>query len=206
MLKGNTKMDISAKDVMALRKKTGAGMMDCKNALREANGDIEKASNILREKGITTAQKRSGRVTNQGFISTYVHSGEKLATMVELNCETDFVARNNQFQEFARNLAMHITATNPLAISEEDIDTEIIEKEKEIYKAQALNEGKKPEFVDKIVEGRLKKYYSENCLLNQIYIKDESRKTTIKDMLNDLVAVIGENIIIGRFTRYEIGA
>ena len=154
MLKGNIKMDIPAKDVMALRKKTGAGMMDCKNALKEANGDIEKASNILREKGIATAQKRSGKATNQGLIATYVHQGAKLATMVELNCETDFVARNDQFQEFSRNLAMHIAATNPLSISEEDIETEIIEKEKEIYRSQALNEGKKPEFVDKIVEGR----------------------------------------------------
>lgn len=199
-------MEISANDVMTLRKKTGVGMMDCKKALQEANGDIKKATNILREKGIATAQKRSGRETNQGYIATYVHPGAKLATMVEVNCETDFVARNEDFQKFAQNLAMHITAANPISISEEDIDPEIIEKEKEIYKAQALNEGKKPEFVDKIVEGRIKKFFAESCLLNQIYIRDESRKTTIQDLLNDLISKIGENIVIGHFTRYEIGS
>ena len=199
-------MEISANDVMTLRKKTGVGMMDCKKALQEANGDIEKATNILREKGIATAQKRSDRETNQGYIATYVHPGAKLSTMVEVNCETDFVARNEDFQKFAQNLAMHITAANPISISEEDIDAEIIEKEKEIYKAQALNEGKKPEFVDKIVEGRIKKFFAESCLLNQIYIRDESRKTTIQDLLTDLIAKIGENIVIKRFARYEIGA
>ena len=199
-------MEISAKDVMTLRKKTGVGMMDCKNALRETGGDIEKAVNILREKGIALAQKRSGRETKQGYIDTYIHPGSKLAAMVEINCETDFVARNSELQEFARNLAMHIAATNPLSVSEEDIDPEIIEREKEIYRAQALNEGKKPEFADKIVEGRLKKFYKESCLLNQNYIKDESSKTTIQDLLTDLIAKIGENIVIRRFARYEIGA
>ena len=199
-------MEISAKDVMTLRKKTGAGMMDCKNALIQAKGDIQKASDILREKGIAQAQKRSDRETNNGYIATYVHPGARLAVMVELNCETDFVARNDDFKDFANNLAMHIAATNPLAISEGSIDPEIIEKEKEIYKAQALNEGKKPEFVDKIVEGRLKKFYQESCLLNQVYIKDEKGKSTIQDLLNDLIAKIGENIVIGRFTRYEIGS
>ena len=181
-------MEISAKDVMNLRKKTGVGMMDCKKALKEANGDIDKASNILREKGIVLAQKRSGKETNHGYIATYVHPGAQFATMIELNCETDFVARNEDFHEFARNLAMHITASNPQSISEEDIDPETIEKEKEIYKVQALNEGKKPEFVDKIVEGRLKKFYKESCLLYQVYIKDEKGKTTIQDLLNDLTA------------------
>ena len=199
-------MEISAKDVMTLRKKTGAGMMDCKNALIQAKGDIQKASDILREKGIAQAQKRSDRETNNGYIATYVHPGARLAVMVELNCETDFVARNDDFKDFANNLAMHIAATNPLAISESSIDPEIIEKEKEIYKAQALNEGKKPEFVDKIVEGRLKKFYAETCLLDQIYIRDETRKTKIQDLLNDLIAKIGENIVIGKFVRYEIGA
>ncbi len=199
-------MDISAKDVMSLRKKTGVGMMDCKSALAEANGDMEKAVSILREKGIATAQKRSGKTASQGIIATYVHPGSKLAVMVELNCETDFVARNDKFQEFGRNLAIHVAATNPLAVSEENIDPETIEKEKEIYKAQSLNEGKKAEFVDKIVEGRLKKFYKENCLLSQIYIRDESKKITIQDMINDLISVIGENIVIGRFTRYEISS
>ncbi len=198
-------MDISAKDVMVLRKKTGAGMMDCKKALADSKGDMEKAEQKLREKGIAAAQKRAGRETKNGYIAVYIHPGARLATMVEVNCETDFVARNEQFQKLAKNIAMHIAATSPLSISENDIDPSIIEKEKEIYKAQALNEGKKPEFVDKIVEGRMKKFFAENCLMNQIYIRDESRKTTILDLLNDLIRIIGENIVIGRFTRFEIG-
>jgi elongation factor Ts len=199
-------MDISAKNVMDLRQKTGAGMMDCKKALAETGGDVEKAIILLRQKGIALAQKRAGRATNQGFIATYIHPGSKLGVMVEVDCETDFVARNEKFQEFARNIAMHIAATNPLSISEEDIDPSIIEREREIYRCQAINEGKKPEFADKIVEGRLKKFFAESCLLNQIYIRDESKKVTIKDMLQSLIAVIGENITISRFTRFQVGA
>ncbi|MHB9028574.1 MAG: translation elongation factor Ts [Candidatus Latescibacterota bacterium] len=199
-------MDISAKDVMELRQRSGAGMMDCKKALASTGGDFEKAITLLREKGIATAQKRAGRATNQGYIAVYVHPGSKLAAMVEVNCETDFVARNEKFQEFAQNLAMHIAATNPLSISEEDIDPEVLAKEKEIYRCQALNEGKKPEFVEKIIEGRVKKFLQENTLLNQVYIRDEAKKLTIKDMLNDLVASIGENILVGRFSRFQVGA
>ena len=199
-------MEISASDVMALRKKTGVGMMDCKKALNETGGDVEKAISLLREKGIATAQKRSGRSTNHGYIATYVHPGSRLATMVEVDCETDFVARSDDFQKFASDIAMHITATNPVSISEEDIDPAIIEQEKEIYRNQALNEGKKPEFVDKIIEGRLKKFYAESCLLNQIFVRDETGKLTVQDMLNDLIAKIGENVVINRFVRYEIGS
>lgn len=198
-------MDISAKEVMALRKKTGAGMMDCKKALIEAGADIDKAADIMREKGITAAKKRAGRDTKNGYIAVYVHPGSRLVAMVEVNCETDFVARNDDFQKFANDLAMHIAATAPLSISEEDIDPATIEKEKEIYKAQAVKAGKKPEIAEKIVQGRLKKFYTESCLLNQIYIRDESLEKTIKDMLNNLIAVIGENIVISRFARYEIG-
>ena len=198
-------MEISAKVVMELRKKTGAGMMDCKKAITECNGDLEKAADYLREKGISAAAKRAGRETQNGYIAVYVHMGSKLAAMVEVNCETDFVARNEQFKEFTENLAMHIAAAAPLAVKEDEIDPEIVAKEKEIYKAQALNEGKKPEFVEKIVEGRMKKYYAESCLLSQIYIKDETRKNTIQDLLNELISVIGENIVISRFTRYQIG-
>lgn len=198
-------MDISAKDVMVLRKKTGAGMMDCKKALADSKGDMEKAEQKLREKGIAAAQKRAGRETKNGYIAVYIHPGARLATMVEVNCETDFVARNEQFQKLAKNIAMHIAATSPQSISENDIDPSIIEKEKEIYKVQALNEGKKIEFVDKIVEGRMKKFFAENCLMNQIYVRDESRKTTILDLLNDLIRIIGENIVISRFARFEIG-
>jgi elongation factor Ts len=199
-------MDISAKDVMELRQRTGAGMMDCKQALATTGGDFEKAITLLREKGVATAQKRAARATNQGFIAVYVHPGSKLAAMVEVNCETDFVARSDKFQEFAQNLAMHIAATNPLSISEEDIDPEVLAKEKEIYRCQALNEGKKPEFVDKIIEGRVKKFLQENTLLDQVYIRDEAKKLTINDMLNDLVASIGEKIVIGRFSRFQVGA
>ena len=199
-------MDISAKDVMELRQRTGAGMMDCKKALAEADCNVEKAVTILREKGIALAQKRAGRATNQGYIATYIHPGARLGVMVEVDCETDFVSRNEKFQEFARNLAMHIAATNPLSISEDDIDPAVVEREREIYRVQALNEGKKPEFADKIIDGRLKKFFAESCLLNQIYIRDESKKITIKDMLQSLIAVIGENITINRFSRFQVGA
>jgi elongation factor Ts len=205
-MKGIVTMDISAKDVMALREKTGAGMMDCKKALTDAKGDMNKAVDILREKGIAAAQKRAGRATSQGYIAVYVHPGSKLAAMVEIDCETDFVARNEEFRSFAQNLAMHIAAAAPLALSEEDLDPAVVEKEREIYRAQALNEGKKPEFIDKIVDGRIKKFYSEACLLNQIYIRDETKKKTIKGLLNDLIAKIGENIVINRFSRFQVGA
>ncbi len=199
-------MDVSAKDVMTLRQRTGAGMMDCKKALIDAKGDMEKAADILREKGIASAQKRSDRETNQGYITVYVHPGSKLAAMVEVDCETDFVARNEEFREFTRNLAMHVAAAAPMAVLPEELDPKIVEKEREIYRVQALNEGKKPEFVDKIVEGRLKKFYAESCLMSQIYIRDEARKKTIQDLLHELVGKIGENIIIKRFCRFQIGA
>ena len=199
-------MEVSAKDVMTLRKKTGAGMMDCKKALIDSHGDMEKAADILREKGIASAQKRAERETNQGYIAVYVHPGAKLASMVEVDCETDFVSRNEDFQSFAKNIALHIAAANPLAITSEELDQDIIDKEREIYKAQALNEGKKPEFVDKIIDGRLKKFYAESCLMNQIYIRDEKGETTIKDLLNELIVKIGENIVIKTFSRFQIGS
>ena len=198
-------MGISAKEVMELRQQTGAGMMDCKQALKECDGDIEKAAKVLREKGIAAAQKRSDRATAHGYIGVYVHPGERLAAMIELNCETDFVARNEEFRQFADNLAMHIAATAPIAITPDDIDPKVMEKEKEIYRNQALNEGKKPEFVDRIIEGRVKKFCSENCLISQIYIRDESRKTTIEELLNELIGKIGENININRIARFSIG-
>jgi len=198
-------MEISAKVVMELRKKTGAGMMDCKKALAKTEGDMEKAADILREKGMAAAAKRAERETSHGFIATYIHPGAKLATMVQLECETDFVARNDQFQEFAKNVAMHVAATNPLAITEDDLDPALVEKEKEFFKTQALNEGKKAELIDKIMVGRVQKFYKENCLMHQIYVRDEAQKATIQDLLNKLISVIGENIKIGRFTRFQIG-
>jgi elongation factor Ts len=195
--------NISAVMVKQLREKTGAGMMDCKNALSEVEGDIEKAIELLRKKGLATAQKRAGRALSEGIIQSYIHMTGKLGVLVEVNCETDFVAKNDDFQEFTKNLAMHIAATNPLGITPEDISKEIIEKEKEIYRAQALDMGKPENVIDKIVEGKLNKFYQESCLLNQPYVRDTD--ITIADLLNQMIAKIGENISIKRFVRYQIG-
>ena len=195
--------NISAAMVKQLREKTGAGMMDCKNALSEVDGDVEKAIEFLRKKGLATAQKRAGRALSEGIIQSYIHMTGKLGVLVEVNCETDFVAKNDDFQEFTKNLAMHIAATNPLGITPEDISQEIIEKEKEIYRAQALDMGKPENVIDKIVEGKLNKFYQESCLLNQPYVRDTD--ITIADLLNQMIAKIGENISIKRFVRYQIG-
>ena len=196
-------MSISAKDVKALRDRTGAGMMDCKNALSEVEGDVEKAIELLRKKGLATARKRAGRALSEGMIQSYIHMTGKLGVLVEVNCETDFVAKNDDFQEFTKNIAMHIAATNPLGITPEDISQEIIEKEKEIYRAQALDMGKPENVIDKIVEGKLNKFYEESCLLNQPYVRDTD--ISITDLLNQMIAKIGENISIKRFVRYQIG-
>jgi elongation factor Ts len=195
--------NISAAMVKQLREKTGAGMMDCKHALSEVKGDIEKAIEILRKKGLATAQKRAGRSLSEGIIQSYIHMTGKLGVLVEVNCETDFVAKNDDFQEFTKNLAMHIAATNPLGITPEDISQEIIDKEKEIYRAQALDMGKPENVIDKIVEGKLNKFYQESCLLNQPYVRDTD--ISIADLLNQMIAKIGENISIKRFARYQIG-
>ncbi len=195
--------NINAAMVKQLREKTGAGMMDCKNALSEVNGDIEKAIELLRKKGLATARKRAGRALDEGIIQSYIHMNGKLGVLVEVNCETDFVAKNEDFQDFTKNIAMHIAATNPLGIAPEDISQEIIEKEKEIYRAQALEMGKPENVVDKIVEGKLNKFYEENCLLNQPYVRDTDM--SIADLLNEMIAKIGENISIKRFVRYQIG-
>lgn len=195
--------NISAAMVKQLREKTGAGMMDCKNALSEVEGDIEKAIELLRKKGLATAQKRAGRALSEGIIQSYIHLNGKLGVLVEVNCETDFVAKNEDFQEFAKNIAMHIAASNPLGITPEDVSEEIIEKEKEIYRAQALDMGKPENVTDKIVEGKLNKFYQESCLLNQPYVRDTDM--SVADLLNELIARIGENISIKRFVRYQIG-
>ena len=194
---------ISAGMVKELREKTGAGMMDCKKALSEVNGNMDKAVEFLRKKGLATAQKRAGRALNEGIVQSYIHMTGKLGVLVEVNCETDFVAKNEDFQEFAKNIAMHIAASNPLGIAPEDVPNDIIEKEKEIYRAQALEMGKPENVVDKIVEGKLKKFYEDSCLLNQPYVRDNN--ISIADLLNDLIAKIGENISIKRFVRYQIG-
>lgn len=195
--------NISAAMVKQLREKTGAGMMDCKNALSEVEGDVEKAIELLRKKGLATARKRAGRALSEGMIQSYIHMTGKLGVLVEVNCETDFVAKNKDFQEFTKNIAMHIAATNPLGITPQDISQEIIEKEKEIYRAQALDMGKPENVIDKIVEGKLNKFYEESCLLNQPYVRDTD--ISITDLLNQMIAKIGENISIKRFVRYQIG-
>jgi len=195
--------EISAQAVKELREKTGVGMMDCKQALAACNGDMEKSIEFLRKKGLATAEKRAGRTMAQGTIQPYIHMGGKIGVLLELNCETDFVAKNEDFQELAKNLAMHVAATTPLGVSEEDVDPKILEKEKAVYEGQALESGKPAEFVAKIVEGRVAKFLKENCLLNQQYVKNPD--ITIADLINDMIAKIGENISIKRFIRYQIG-
>ena len=194
---------VSASDVKTLRERSGAGMMDCKKALQEANGDMEKASELLREKGLAAAVKKAGRIAAEGIVGSYIHMGGKIGVLVEVNCETDFVAKTDAFQAFVKDVAMHIAAANPMYVSEEEIDPAVLEKEKEILTAQALNEGKSANVVEKMVEGRIKKFKKEICLLDQPFVKDPDR--TVQELVNDQVATIGEKISIRRFTRYEMG-
>ena len=195
--------NISADMVKQLREKTGSGIMDCKQALSECDGDLDKAVDFLRKKGLATAAKRAGRAMAAGTVMSYIHMGGKLGVLVEVNCETDFVAKNDDFQEFAKNIAMHIAATNPLGIQPEDIPEAVIDKEKEIYRAQALELGKPDNIVDKIAEGKLQKFIKDSCLLNQPYVRDP--EITVGDLLNELIAKIGENIQIRRFARFQLG-
>lgn len=194
---------ISAAMVKELRDKTGSGMMDCKEALQECDGDIDKALDYLRKKGLATAAKRAGRSLSEGQVGAYIHTGGKIGVMVEVNCETDFVAKNEDFQGFVKNIAMHIAATNPVSVRPEEVPEDIIDREKEIYRAQALEMGKPEKMVDKIAEGKLNKFYKENCLLNQAYVRDPN--LTIQDLLNEMIAKIGENITIKRFVRFSVG-
>jgi elongation factor Ts len=194
---------ISADLVKQLREKTGAGIMDCKTALADNSGDMEKAIEFLRKKGLATAAKRAGRDVSEGTIQSYIHMGGKLGVMVEVGCETDFVAKNEDFQEFARNIAMHITASSPLGIVPEDIPQEIIDKEMEIYKAQAKETGKPDNILEKIAQGKLQKFIKENCLMDQPYVRNPD--ITVADLLNELIAKIGENITIKRFARFQVG-
>jgi len=195
--------DITAAMVKELRDKSGAGMMDCKKALQEAEGDFEKAMEVLRKKGIAKAAKRAGKEAKEGLVASYIHPGSKLGVLVEINCETDFVANTDQFKEFAKNVAMHIAASNPLAVAREQIDADLVAKEMEIYKEQALASGKPEHIVEKIVLGKMEKYYSEVCLLEQPYVKDPDK--SVKDLLTETVARIGENIAIRQFARFRIG-
>ncbi len=195
---------INAAMVKQLREKTGAGIMDCKEALQTSEGDIEKSIAFLRKKGLATAAKRAGRAMTQGLVYSYIHTGGKLGVLVEVNCETDFVAKNEDFHDFAKNIAMHIAATNPVGITSDDVSQEVIDKEKEIYRAQAMEMGKPEKMIDKIAEGKLNKFFKDNCLMDQLYIRDP--KITITDVLNEMIAKIGENISIKRFARFQIGA
>ncbi len=195
--------EISAKLVKELRERTGAGMMDCKEALVASGGDMAEAVDFLRKKGLATAQKRAGRATSEGTLAAYIHMGGKLGVMVEVNSETDFVAKNDQFQEFAKNIAMHIAASNPLGIRPEDVPPEVVAKEREIYAVQAKETGKPEKVVEKIVEGKLKKFFEDNCLLQQRYVRNPD--ITVGDLLNELIAKIGENISIRRFVRFQVG-
>ncbi len=196
-------MEISAALVKQLREQTGAPMMDCKKALLESNGDFEKAITYLRQKSLATVSKKASRTASDGLIASYIHPGSKIGVMVELNCETDFVARSNEFTEFTKNVAMHIAALNPQYIRREDVGDRVIESEQAIYREQAKESGKPDKFWDKIINGRLEKFYSEVCLMEQAYIRDDSR--SVNDVLNELVAKLGENISIRRFVRYQLG-
>ena len=195
--------EISAAMVKQLRGKTGAGIMDCKEALSECDGNIDQAVDFLRTKGLATAQKRAGRAMKEGVIQPYIHMGGKLGVMVEVNCETDFVAKTDDFQEFAKNIAMHIAATNPVSIVPEDVPEEVINKEMEIYRAQAQEMGKPEKMFDKIAEGKLNKFFKDSCLMNQAYVRDPNK--TVDDILKEVIAKTGENISINRFVRFQIG-
>ncbi|MBN4080875.1 translation elongation factor Ts [Caldithrix abyssi] len=196
-------MSIDAKIVKALRDKTGAGMMDCKKALVETDGNLDKAIDHLRKSGIAKAEKKGERTAKEGLIFSYIHHGGRLGVLVELNCETDFVAKTEGYSELAHNLAMQVAATNPLAIRREDIDQTVVDRERNIFTEQANDSGKPENIIEKIVEGRLEKFYAESCLLEQPFIKDSDRK--VGDLVTEAVATLGENIIVNRFTRYAIG-
>jgi elongation factor Ts len=196
-------MEISASDVKKLREKTSAGMMDCKNALVEAQGDMDTAEELLRKKGLSRVARRSERVADQGIIESYIHPGNKIGVLIEVNCETDFVARTDDFKRLARDLAMQVAATSPLAVDRDGVDGGEVEKEKDIYRAQALDSGKPENIVDKIVEGRLGKFYQEVCLLEQAFVKDPEK--TVTDIVNEVSAKTGEKVSVRRFVRYQLG-
>jgi elongation factor Ts len=196
-------MEISAASVKELREKTGAGIMDCKKALAESGGDLEQAVDHLRRKGLASAAKKMGRVTAEGLIGAYIHAGGKIGVLLEMNCETDFVARTPEFQALLKDLAMQVAAANPKFLRPEDVTPEVAAKEKAIYREQALESGKPEKVVEKIVEGKMERYFSEVCLLEQAFIKDPDRK--VSDLLQEAVARLGENIQVRRFVRYHLG-
>jgi elongation factor Ts len=196
-------MEISAADVKNLRELTGAGMMDCKKALSESNGDIEKAIEYLRTKGLQKVEKKAGRQTQEGLIQAYIHPGSRLGVLVEINCETDFVARTDDFQSFAKDVAMQIAASKPIVVDRSSIEQSVIDKEMQIYRAQAREQGKPENILDRFVAGKLEKFYQDVCLLEQAFVKDPNK--TIRDLLNEKIVKLGENIVIKRFVRYQLG-
>tara|TARA_B100000214_G_scaffold373809_2_gene354946 strand:+ start:1293 stop:1919 length:627 start_codon:yes stop_codon:yes gene_type:complete len=196
-------MNVNAKLVKNLRDKTGAGMMDCKNALVESNGDLDKAVDYLRKSGVAKAEKKGSRDTKEGLIYSYIHAGGRLGVLLELNCETDFVAKTDGFTELAHNISMQIAATNPISLDRDSIDEAMVAREKEIFTDQAKSEGKPDQIIEKMVEGRLSKFFQESCLLEQTYIKDPNKK--INDLLTEAIATLGENISVNRYTRFSVG-
>jgi len=196
-------MEISAEDVKNLREKTSAGIMDCKKALQETKGDYDKAVEYLRKKGIASAEKKAGRETKEGLIESYIHPGSRLGVLVEINCETDFVAKTDNFKTFCKNIAMQVAATNPKVVTRDQLSRDVIAAEMNIYKSQAQNQNKPENIAEKIAEGKMEKFYQENCLMEQSYIRDPN--ITVESLLKELIGKIGENIIIKRFARFELG-
>jgi elongation factor Ts len=196
-------MSISAATVKELREQTGAGMMDCKKALTEAGGDMEKALDVLRKKGLAKAAGKASREASDGLVTSYIHMGGKLGVLLEVNCETDFVAKTEDFQQLVKDIAMHIAAAGPAYVTREDVPSDVIEKEKEIYASQV--ENKPPQVVEKIVEGKLEKFYSDTCLVDQVFVKDPDQKQKIRDLIVEKIAKLGENIVIRRFVRFQLG-
>jgi elongation factor Ts len=196
-------MEVSLDKVKLLREKTSAGILDCKKALAETDGDINEAVEYLRKRGIAKASKLVSRKAGEGLIHSYIHPGSRVGVLVEVNCETDFVARTDDFRNLVRDLALQVAATAPLGLSREDVDAEVVEKEREIYKSQALEEGKPEKVIDKIVEGKLERFYEEACLLEQAFIKDPDKK--IVDLLKEISGKVGENLVLRRFVRFELG-
>lgn len=194
---------ISASTVQDLRSRTGAGMMDCKKALTETNGDIEKAVDYLRKKGISSAEKKAGRETKQGSIISYIHGGGRIGVLLEINCETDFVARNESFQSFARDLAMHVAASNPPFLNREAVPADLLKKEKDIHRDQMKDQKKPENIIEKIIEGKINRFYEENCLLEQAFVKNPD--ITVGDYLKETIGKIGENIVVSRYVRFELG-
>ncbi|MBI4208712.1 MAG: translation elongation factor Ts [Deltaproteobacteria bacterium] len=196
-------MEISVELVKKLRERTGAGIVDCQKALRDSVGELEKAIDLLRERGVVKAAKKSGRATQEGAIASYIHMGGKIGVLLELNCETDFVAKTHHFQDLARNLTLHVAAAAPQWVGREGISAETIEKEKEIYRVQAKDSGKSPTVIEKIAEGKLQKFYAETCLLEQPYVRDPNQ--TVQQLITEAIAKLGENITVRRFARFQVG-